>query len=740
MTWDPSRPTVVLVSHEASATGAPILSLNLGEQFAKTHTVIHLVLAAPGPLSQELRQHAHWLIHSPSPELTAGCWRRARRKLPRNLKLGFAIVNSLVGFRALETLRRDGVAGLCLVHEFASYMRPPLAPYQAYLEAGLWADQLVFSTRLTRDDALKQWPALQTATISVLPQGQSRPPGFKPIRAEDPIDTEIPEGLEGLDVDLRNGAQLVLAAGAVQPSKGVDLFSAMAQALEQAAPDPDRRYVWLGGGYAPDSDLMVSVWLEDQIARSGLGQQLTILEAPKAYGWLMRRCQVFVLSSRLDPLPNVAIDAALAAKPVLAFKQASGIAEWLDQDPLLRDSCLAPYWKPSAMAEKARDLLHNPALAAAVGRRCCEQAKASFDLERYTETLRELGEEAQHNLQSERLALKELLKLPKAIDRNFHGLPQRWSQRHLAHHYVRQWRTGINPRKPQAGFHPGIYQELTMEPSSWDEPLLDWHRKGKPEGPWKKELITPWTGSASSHEGLRVGVHIHVHYHEFLPALLKSISHNTFQPELIISLHDASAKDAVADLTKGYGCAVLDLRVVPNRGRNLGPLFNGIGRDLEREFEIYAHLHTKGSRHQNQRAVERWRGFLLDQLMGTAATPMGDRVLEAMLAQPKIGLVFPDDPSAIGWDANRGQAEALAKTFGLGELPNQIDVPVGAMFWARRGALTPIYEQEWSWDFYPAEPICSDGTVLHAMERMLPLISRKAGFTTAHCQVPGCSR
>ena len=740
MSWDPSRPAVLLVSHEASSTGAPILSLNLGEQFARTHTVIHLVLAPPGPLSQELRQHAHWLIHSPSPELTAGCWKRARRKLPRNLKLGFAIVNSLVGFRALETLRRQGVAGLCLVHEFATYMRPPLAPSQAYLEAGLWADQLVFSTRLTRDDALKHWPALQTATIRVLPQGQSRPPGFEPIRAEDPGDEEVPEGLEGLVEDLRKGAQLVLAAGAVQPRKGVDLFVAMAQALEEEAPDPDRRYVWLGGGYAPEHDLMVSVWLEDQIARSGLDQQLKIIEAPRAYGWLMRRCQVFVLSSRLDPLPNVAIDAALAAKPILAFEQASGIAEWLDQDPLLRDHCLAPYWKPSTMAEKTRELLQNPDLAAAVGHRCCEQAKTSFDLERYTKTLCSLGEEAQSNLQAERIALKELLKRPKAIDRDFHGLPQRWSQRHLAHHYVRQWRTGINPRKPHAGFHPGIYQELTLGSGAWREPLLDWHRKGKPEGPWTKELITPYTGDSRNHEGLRVGVHIHVHYQELLPEVLKSISYNSFQPALIISLHDASAKDAVADLSKDFGCALLDLRVVPNRGRNLGPLFSGIGHDLEREFEIYAHLHTKGSRHQHPRSVERWRNFLLDQLMGTAATPMGDRVLEAMMARPKIGLVFPDDPSAIGWDANRGEAEALAKTFGLGELPEQIDVPVGAMFWARRGALTPIYERGWSWDDYPAEPIATDGTVLHAMERLLPLINRKAGFQTAHCHVPGCSR
>ena len=744
--WDPERPAVLVISHEASPTGAPILSLNLGETLAADHTVIQLVLAPPGGLSAELKRHSHWLLHSGGPELSAATWRRARSKLPRGLRIRFALVNSVVGFSALETLRRQGIAGICLVHEFAAYIRPPLAPQHACLEAALWAHRLVFSAAITRDDALRHWPVLAAAPLAVLPQGQSRPPGQPAVQVgalhntSPGDDAPMPAGLEVLAPRLSPGSQLVLGAGAVQPRKGIDLFIAMARQLENRAPDPARTYVWLGSGYRPDSDLLVSVWLEDQIERSGLCGQLLILEAPQAYGWLMQRCDLFVLSSRLDPLPNVTIDAALAAKPVLAFAQASGMAELLAQDPLLERHCLAPYLDPAGLAERAAELLVDPALAANVARRCLELGQQHFRMDAYVQALTTLGEEAEADLQQEQAELERLMACRGALDPRFHGLPQRWSQRHLLHHYLRQWRSRVLPRKPRPGFHPGIYAEQAMAPGSSADPLLHWLEQGQPAGPWQLPLITPVDPRPSADQPLSVGVHLHVHYRELLEPLLSGLRHNRLQPKLVITCSDPALEHALAgDLEQG-GWNVLDIRCVPNRGRDLGPLLSGVGTLLEQHCEIYAHLHTKRTPAVDPAVVQRWRRFLLDQLLGTATVPMADRIVARMQAEPELGLVFPDDPCAIGWDANRSEAEPLAAALDLGPLPQQIHVPVGSMFWARRGALTPLYARDWPWERYPAEPLNHDGTVLHAVERLLPLVARKAGFSPAICHVPGISR
>ena len=53
-THDPSKPTAVVASHEASTTGAPILALNLAQQLSATHNVVVLLLRG-GALKQQFR-------------------------------------------------------------------------------------------------------------------------------------------------------------------------------------------------------------------------------------------------------------------------------------------------------------------------------------------------------------------------------------------------------------------------------------------------------------------------------------------------------------------------------------------------------------------------------------------------------------------------------------------------------------------------------------------------------------
>lgn len=740
--WDPARPAVLVVSHEASTTGAPILSLNLGRALAERHTVVHLVLAGPGPLSPALAKHSHWLVHSGGPLLQPGAWQRALRLLPRQLRFRYALVNSVVAFSALEPLRRQGIAGLCLVHEFAAYVRPPLAPPQAYLEAGLWAHQLIFSAAITWEDARRHWPQLAHLPVRLLPQGQSQPP-----RQSAPMAAHLPTALQHLQPRLGPQTQLVLGAGAVQPRKGVDLFIAMAHQLEQRAPNPDRLYLWLGSGYRPDTDLQVSVWLHDQIERSGLNGQLEILEAHDAYAWLIQRCDLFVLSSRLDPLPNVAIDALEAAKPLLAFERASGIAELLASDSLLARHCLAPYLDVAAMARQAERIAAESALARELASRSQALAQRHFQMGDYVAALEALGEEAHQELQREQAELEALLAQPAPIDRPFQGLPRRWSQRHLLHHHLRQWRSGVLPRKPRPGFHPGIYAERMMAAGQRQDPLLHWLHQGQPAGPWQLEVIGPQGPKPAPGHGplpptapMAVGLHLHVHYPELLPPLLQALRHNRLRPKLVVTLTDASQEQPVSQLLERGDWQVLALRCLPNQGRDLGPFLSVAGPLLEQHCPIYGHLHTKATPAAQRPVVERWRRFLLDQLLGTPSRPMADAIVQRMAADPSIGLVFPDDPACIGWDGNRAEAERLAAQLQLGPLPEQIRVPVGSMFWVRRGALAPLYALEWSAQDYPPEPLAHDGTVLHAIERLLPLVVEQAGYRCAVCHQPGLSR
>ena len=72
--------------------------------------------------------------------------------------------------------------------------------------------------------------------------------------------------------------------------------------------------------------------------------------------------------------------------------------------------------------------------------------------------------------------------------------------------------------------------------------------------------------------------------------------------------------------------------------------------------------------------------------------------------------------------------------------PPAIDFPVGTMFWARPEALAPLLRLGLNLDDYPDEPLPVDGTILHALERLLPLvrgrgISLRDGLPASVCSL-----
>jgi lipopolysaccharide biosynthesis protein len=72
-------------------------------------------------------------------------------------------------------------------------------------------------------------------------------------------------------------------------------------------------------------------------------------------------------------------------------------------------------------------------------------------------------------------------------------------------------------------------------------------------------------------------------------------------------------------------------------------------------------------------------------------------------------------------------------------LPECFDFPLGTMFLARAAAIKPLIELGLQWEDYPQEPLPNDGTILHAIERLMPFVVAHAGFTMAGLRVPGSS-
>ena len=110
-----------------------------------------------------------------------------------------------------------------------------------------------------------------------------------------------------------------------------------------------------------------------------------------------------------------------------------------------------------------------------------------------------------------------------------------------------------------------------------------------------------------------------------------------------------------------------------------------------------------------------------------------------LIENPNIGMVFPDDPHCAGWDNNYNIARHLTAEMNITKLDVNFNFPIGTMFWARRGSLNHYWNLI-GWEDYPVEPLDNGGTILHAIERLMPYVTEKQVFVNYLTNVEGLSR
>ena len=291
------------------------------------------------------------------------------------------------------------------------------------------------------------------------------------------------------------------------------------------------------------------------------------------------------------------------------------------------------------------------------------------------------------------------------------------------------------PRRPLAGFHPVTYtlQNPNYDARTGGDPLAHYLRAGRPKGPWVHPVLrieapedsARPVGMAESAR-LRVVLHGHFHYTDHFGYFLQALAANAQPCELVLTTNSAEKAAEIRATLRERG-AEADIRIMPNRGRDIGPFLTVLEEAIGR-CDLLGHIHGKRSLHVDTHVGDRWRTFLWQHLIGDEV-PMIDILGRAFMENPRLGLVFAEEPFLIGWNENLEFAQELASRMGLhAPLPPSIECPVGTMFWSRPEALAPLLRLRITPDEYPPEPLPIDGTILHALERLLPLVVEQAGY------------
>lgn len=733
---DPEKKNVLVVSHEASRTGAPILSLNIAKHLQGKFNVIALTLG-DGPLKDAFLDVVP-LLAGPIPVRgSADVAGDVVAKLAELHDIEFAIVNSIESRFVLKKLAQLSIPSISLVHEFAAYTRP----IDAFRFAIRWSSETVFSAQITHDNAVDENPELVGQTFHIIPQGRSTMLAGTTDEKKSALEEKRVMKTLRPGGDLDKDTIVIVGIGYVQYRKGVDLFLECAARVIRSEGGERCRFVWIGNGYDPMADMAYSAYLSEQVQRSGLQQQFTFMKSTSAIEKVYETADILLLSSRLDPLPNVALDAMAHGMPLVCFANTTGVVDAL-VDCGLTQECVAPYLDTAAMAGLVLDLVKSKDLRKQVGKCMQKTINEKFDMQHYVAGLENLARTAGQRLANE-IESTEIILESGLIEPGFFLRPNEKfaSPEALVRcGYVRSWSSGIDRRKPFPGFHPGIYREREGIDAPGIDPLASYIRAGQPDGPWNFDVIRSSDDVSKLPTNLRLALHVHAYFPDMLDGMLNRLGMNSVKPDLYISVPDEAAVDIVRKKTRKYAKHVVDVAVVPNVGRDLGPFFTSFGQQFVDRYDIVGHIHTKKSGDiADENTGKVWSDFLFENLLGGKAR-MADIILGRMASDPTIGMVFPDEPHVVGWGTNLPYAKALGTQLGLDVFPENLVFPVGSMFWARTEAIRPLLELGLDWDDYPKEPLPYDGSMLHAIERIFPLVAEQQSNRIVLTYVDGVTR
>lgn len=241
----------------------------------------------------------------------------------------------------------------------------------------------------------------------------------------------------------------------------------------------------------------------------------------------------------------------------------------------------------------------------------------------------------------------------------------------------------------------------------------------------------------------KIAIALHLHYPDLWPefeALLEAIDRR-FHLILTLTRPDAALAQRVQARFRNAEIVVYD-----NRGRDVGPFIQLLHEGRLDPFDLICKLHGKKSDLRGPRMIlgEVWRQASAFDLIGSRDTV--DRIIAEFERSPDTDMIgsrrfrLPNKWKSedAAWGRNRAMIVKLLGTMGMApDAP--LDFFAGTMFWVRRGALEPLKQLDLSLASFPDETGQVDGTLQHALERILGMICTKIAGTAWDDENEACS-
>jgi tetratricopeptide (TPR) repeat protein len=220
-----------------------------------------------------------------------------------------------------------------------------------------------------------------------------------------------------------------------------------------------------------------------------------------------------------------------------------------------------------------------------------------------------------------------------------------------------------------------------------------------------------------------VGICIHAFYPHLLPQVFSYIANIPNIRRIVVTCSIDAEQRLKQALSKNL---LVEVTALNNKGRDILPWLTIAAEKLS-EYDLVLKLHTKKTPHQPELAG--WRNQLYWQLMDNDFCL---QTLQAFADNDNLGMVIPNYHPTIVRDVNWGQNFDIAQTIAQHldiHLPEDNKIfPAGSMFWYRPNALSALTTNNWRHFEFPEEAGQTDGTIIHAIERIIGLVAEHSGY------------
>lgn len=239
----------------------------------------------------------------------------------------------------------------------------------------------------------------------------------------------------------------------------------------------------------------------------------------------------------------------------------------------------------------------------------------------------------------------------------------------------------------------------------------------------------------------KVALVMHLYFEDLIPDMCCYASYMPKEVDIYITTNSVEKQKKIEkEFLNKLANKKIDVRLIENRGRDVSSILVGV-KDVIFDYDYVCFVHDKKTAQLKPGTVG--SGFASKCFENVIYNKnFVNNVLCLLENNPRLGLLSPPSPNHADyfgifgneWGANYDITKELAEKMEANIPINRNKIPIapyGTLFWFKPTAFKKLYDLNWKYSDFPAEPNNVDGTLLHAVERMYSLVVQAEGYYPA---------